>query len=126
MLHYGQTAYQFYGLFMGPSKHRTDHTDPYMGTTTSHRPFFPATPAVCVIQTAHIKLYLLSKIVASDLMSLSRTDGVPSWNTLNAQLCRCHTRDHKHCTEISRAGVGVCGQPSHSVVTEIILPLKTV
>ena len=97
MLHYGQTACRFYGL----KKHRTDHTGPYMGTRTPHRTFFPATPAVCVIQTAHIK-YLSSKIVASDLMSSSRTDGVPSWNTLNAWLCRCHTSDHTQCTEISR------------------------
>jgi len=39
----------------GPSKQCTDHTDrigPYMGTTTAHRLFFPAAPAVCVIPIA--------------------------------------------------------------------------
>jgi len=32
--------------------------------------------------TSHLKLYLSSKIAASDLMSSAHTDGVPSWNTL--------------------------------------------
>jgi len=43
----------------GPSKqrtNRTDHTGPYVGTTTPHQPFFPAAPAVCVNPTRRTDL----------------------------------------------------------------------
>ena len=40
----------------GLSKHHTNHTGLYIGTTTPHRPFFSATPAMCMNPTRQTDL----------------------------------------------------------------------